>query len=708
MNLMKNKKLIITLLAACLFTTNPICAATYDDNPPSYYFTQGQNFYQSGQYSSAIKAFRTALREDAEDSSAKIGLINAYVSRAEYYNNTAKNPQKALSDLKSAAFYFVCFNGNSAKTTYSDAYTAAITNLNTLEKSLNADITASGLVKSGKNLRTQYEFAAAGYDFYRALEDPVNAKAANIGLGDILKILGQPRASLPYYEAAVKLDPDNANLRLKIARAYEESGQYAIAAEHYNYALTNSQEKEEILNSLERICRQRVEKNPADAESHCNLGTIYQKRGNIEGALAEYQKADKLNPALVTSKTNTAILYYDLKRYKESIEASNKALLIDPKNVQARLQKAKCFQALSLWENATEEYKNVLKYDEKNSEAQFGLAEIYTKNMPTEDALSTLKAQGITLSPEFYAQTAYTAHKNKDIAKAMKFYKLAIEANPNDKSLYLNLGQIYSGQNDFVNAMAYAELAKQKFPQDTQVQQFYNSVKTRMAGTLYNEAAALTQKGQYSEALAKYQKITPQDFNSYVGIAGVYQLMKDYKNAVIFYDKALNEKPNDEEVILTVAGIYIQQDDIANAERYTQKLANSQNPKAKELRNYINSQKADAELNKAIAKYEAKDYKNAETILTSLINQKLGGYMPYYYRAMVYDALGNYKLAVSDYESVIAKDSSIALVYYSLGVDYDSLKDFPRAIQNYKKFLELSKENNEYTNYARQRIKQTP
>jgi len=82
--------------------------------------------------------------------------------------------------------------------------------------------------------------------------------------------------------------------------------------------------------------------------------------------------------------------------------------------------------------------------------------------------------------------------------------------------------------------------------------------------------------------------------------------------------------------------------------------------------------------------------------------------MPYYYRAMVYDALGNYKLAVSDYESVIAKDSSIALVYYSLGVDYDSLKDFPRAIQNYKKFLELSKENNEYTNYARQRIKQTP
>ncbi len=704
--MMKKSRILTIALVAMMITINPSNAEVYNDTAPSYYFTQGQSFYKGGQYTSAIKSFRKALRENPLDSSSEIGIINSYISRAKYYNDTANMPQKAIADLKSALFYFVCFD-ESSRSKYSDAYTAAVTNLNSLENALKADITANGLIKTAKNLRIQGEFAAAGYDFYRAKGDPKNAVAANIGLGDIIKILGKPQDSVKYYETAMNAAPDNTDLRLKIARAYEDSGQYALAAEHYNYALQNSNEKEEILNSLEKICRQRVEKNPADAEAHCNLGVIYQKRGYAENALAEYAKADKLNPALLTSKVNASVLYYDNKKYKESVESANKALLIDPKNVKARLQKAKCYQALSMWENATEEYKNVLKYDKSNSEAQFGLADIYSKNMPTEDAISTIQSEGIELSPEFYAQAAYTAHKNKNIEKAIKFYKLAINSNSNDVSLYLNLGQIYNGQERYPEALAIAEAAKQKFPNDTQVQQLYNSIKARYTGSIYDMAAEFANKGDYAAAIEKYQQITPQGYDSYVGIASVYQMQKDYQNALEYYKKALEKKPNDEAVLITVSGIYIQLDNLTEAQKYLNLIQNKNSAKFKELQNYISAQNTEAELNKAIQKYEEKDYKSAEAILTALINKKVGGYMPHYYRAMVYDALGNYQKAVADYESVIAKDSTIALVYYSLGVDYDSLGNFTRAVQNYKKFLELSKGVDDYTKYARQRIQQS-
>ena len=107
------------------------------------------------------------LRENPNDSSAKIGLINSYISRAKYYNDTENNPKKAIADLKSAMFYFVAYNGKAAKNTYTDAYISALTNLNTLEKSTNADITGKGLVKTGRELRINGEFAAAGYDYYR-------------------------------------------------------------------------------------------------------------------------------------------------------------------------------------------------------------------------------------------------------------------------------------------------------------------------------------------------------------------------------------------------------------------------------------------------------------------------------------------------------------------------------------------------------------
>ena len=170
---MNNIQRLLTAVLICGMAYSPSFSETYTDEPPSYYYTQGQTMYKSGQFSSAIKEFKKALRENLADNSSKIGLINSYISRAEYYNNTEKNPQKALTDLKSAVFYFVCFNGMTDKNTYSNAYNAASGNLNLLEKSLNSDISADGLVKSAKSSRAKGEFAAAGYDFYRALEESV-------------------------------------------------------------------------------------------------------------------------------------------------------------------------------------------------------------------------------------------------------------------------------------------------------------------------------------------------------------------------------------------------------------------------------------------------------------------------------------------------------------------------------------------------------
>ena len=70
---MKLNKILATTAAAIIFGSVAAIAETYDDAPPSYYCSQGQNFYKTSQYTSAIKAFRTALRENPNDTSARIG-----------------------------------------------------------------------------------------------------------------------------------------------------------------------------------------------------------------------------------------------------------------------------------------------------------------------------------------------------------------------------------------------------------------------------------------------------------------------------------------------------------------------------------------------------------------------------------------------------------------------------------------------------------
>lgn len=702
----KINKLILSLLIAGIGVF-PVYAETYNDEPPSYYCSQGQTLYQNGQFSSAIKEFKKALRENPNDTSAKIGLINSYVARAEYYNNTEKAPNKAVFDLKSALFYFVCYNGMTDKTNYSNAYNSASENLTVLENSLKSDTTPDGLVKSAKYLRVKGEFAAAGYDFYRAAENPKTLFSANVGLGDMLNVLGNPSKAIEYYLKAQSSDPDNTDLQLKLARVYEATNQSEIAAEHYNNALKNSDERDEILNSLETICRQRAEKNPSDAEAHCNLGVIYQKQGKYNLALTEYQKAEKLNPASVTIKNNMGLLYFEQKNYKSSIETYNGTLLIDPKNIAARIQKGKCYAAVNMSDKAEEEFLNALKYDPKNKEVQTCLTELYSKTLTPDEVIEKL-AQKTQISGDVYSKLAYNLHQKGDLDNALKYYQKALSLNKNDKSLYLNIAQIYSSKNNFTEAMKYSKEAIAMFPNDKQANDLYSDICLRQTGYLYKEAAKLRDSGKYTEALAAYNKISKQGYETYVGIAGVYQLMKDYPNAAEYYEKALKVKPSDEEVSVALAGIYLQDNRNSQAETILKNVLqkNPNNSKAKEFLTYISKNNEETALKAASQKIEAKDYKTAEMMLTNIIKTNSNSFMAHYYRAMTYDALENYNAAVSDYETAIKLEPSTALIYYSLGVDYDVLKNSAKAIANFSKYLELTKETNEYTNYAKQRLNQ--
>ena len=99
-------KKIIFLFICVLFVQNIGYSQTvYDDNyqeNPNY--LQGNKYLENSQYSSVINEFKKAIRINPSDTSSLIGLSNSYNLRAEYYNNTVKATDNAISDLKSAVF----------------------------------------------------------------------------------------------------------------------------------------------------------------------------------------------------------------------------------------------------------------------------------------------------------------------------------------------------------------------------------------------------------------------------------------------------------------------------------------------------------------------------------------------------------------------------------------------------------------------------
>ena len=108
----------------------------YDDNyqeNPNY--VQGRKYLETSQYSSAIVEFKKALRENPNDYSTIVALSNAYNGRAVYYNNTAKNTQKAANDLRSAIFYTKYFN-TTQSSSLQNSINAMETNLKALLESM--------------------------------------------------------------------------------------------------------------------------------------------------------------------------------------------------------------------------------------------------------------------------------------------------------------------------------------------------------------------------------------------------------------------------------------------------------------------------------------------------------------------------------------------------------------------------------------------
>ena len=96
---MKKTSLILSaLLSAFLISTS-----AFGDFKE--HFDLGQSYLSQYQYSGAINEFKSALRINYLDKSARIGLVNAYLARGTEYANKDKAWGKAADDYRSALFY---------------------------------------------------------------------------------------------------------------------------------------------------------------------------------------------------------------------------------------------------------------------------------------------------------------------------------------------------------------------------------------------------------------------------------------------------------------------------------------------------------------------------------------------------------------------------------------------------------------------------
>jgi len=702
------KKILWLFIFSLLIQNSAFSQTVYDDNyqeNPNY--VQGLKFLENSQYSSAINEFKKAIRTNPADSSALIGLSNAYNMRAQYYNNTVKATDNAISDLKSALFFVKYFPANGVNAASSQAIDAMERNLSILEssKQIKTDSQRYDLAKSS---RTKGEFAASGYDYYRLLNSSEYKKDANSSLGDIYKLFNRPDKALIFYKNALAISPDSTDIHLKLARTYEQVNDFSSSLKEYSYALDSSSEREDILSSLERIWQKKVDESPKDAEAHANLGVVYQKEKRYNEALSEYQKAEALNPSNINTKINIGTLYQEQKKYTDALNTYNSILQLQPQNVNVMTYKAECLKALNRNDEAISLYKAVLNLEPKNSVAKAELFDLLKNTMPAEAVLDFLykNVQNSPMNADSYYEFAYELHRANKIDDAIVYYIQTIKLDKNKIDAYINLSQAYRQKQNYNDAYDVIQKAKALAPDNELVNKQYELVAKEYAANNYSIASNAFQSGNYEKAISEYMKINPPTSDSLIGIAASYQSLKDNEKAIEYYKKAMSIDKSNSDIPFYIASIYANTDNLEQAKQYAD-IAISKNPanaKAVELVNYINAKQVEDLLSQAVKLYDEKKYNESIEIFNKVLKITPDNATVYYYRAMSFDALNNYQKAIADYKSTLKYAPDMVIAYYSLGVDYDALNNYQSAKQNYKKYVELCNDENDYKQYAQTRI----
>jgi superkiller protein 3 len=200
----------------------------------------------------------------------------------------------------------------------------------------------------------------------RAIEVDPNFVVAQYTLGSVHQSLGNRWKSAAQFRAATQLDAN-------YPEPYKALGDLFLAAPRRAF--------DQAVEAYQKA----IDLRPFYADAHVGLGDARAAKGEIDGAIAAYQKAlayNAVNPKVFMSLGK--IYYAEKSLYYESVQAYKRAIDLDPNSVEARLGLGEVYEDKGLYKEAVEEYRRVMELDGKHTGALYNLALVYEKTDPKE------------------------------------------------------------------------------------------------------------------------------------------------------------------------------------------------------------------------------------------------------------------------------------------------------------------------------------
>ncbi|MDY6807118.1 MAG: tetratricopeptide repeat protein [Cyanobacteriota bacterium] len=376
--------------------------------------------------------------------------------------------------------------------------------------------TAEEYLEMGNRLLANDKFDLAVNCYQNAVKLNPNLTAAKNKLAEVWQQLGRWDEAIAYYQSLVNANPNSAEAYQLLADALVEKGQLDAALQNYQKLKELVPEKQDAGNKLGKVYYlqgEELEKEGKKEEAiaayrravdlNADVDVVYQKLGEIlvekeewEEAVKVNRKATELNPDFSWSYNNLGNALKALEKWEEAAEAYGRATELNADFPWSQISFGDCLMKLEKWEEAVPVYRRAIELKPDFVWSYVNLGKAFWNLGEWQEAIAPLK-EALKLEeniPEAYHLLAEALHKRArlDLDGAIKWYRKAIEASPDnidlyhkaldvapeDETLYLQLGDALVRQGKGYLAIGFYQVGLQINPESSEIQAALDKLKT--------------------------------------------------------------------------------------------------------------------------------------------------------------------------------------------------------------------------------------
>jgi len=388
------------------------------------------------------------------------------------------------------------------------------------------------------------------------LSDTLTAKA------DVLLENKETDKAIETYKNALKSNPQNQNAKLGLSDAYIVKGdetqtsgsveeakvfyQEAVKSDVSNYAaygkLAQAFEILKLNDDALANYEKAIKINPAAAELFVPAANLYYQKDDYAAAEKYLLKAEA-NPAdNAETVFLRGLLHYKRNENEKALAAFNKTVSLDSNFIEAYLYQAEIYERLNKDKEALAAYRKTVEVAPQSTEAWFDLG-VANYNGGNYAEAETAYKKVIELDadhPDAHANLASVYRQQQKYTEANAEYKIAAVHIKDDADLFSEWGFCLGKVDEWDKAIARLQTAKDLSPDSIDYTNlgwgYYNAAQQDIEADKKDEGQAKLAQGK--EVLQKAVELNPKFDAAHLNLGITYTGLGEYQSAVETLTKA--------------------------------------------------------------------------------------------------------------------------------------------------------------------------